>query len=107
MTPAPGARGRQCARRSRSLPRGERDAEPRRALRLFLPPRPRPISAPQDRLSSLTSALRVALLHPPVQRGDPAIARRLIEYRVTFGGEREGLGVALLLCFEGIEARAQ
>src|SRR5580692_4604467 len=106
-TPAPNARGRRYARRSRSPPTGWRDEAPHRALRPFFPQRPRPVSAARDHSLRLTRTLRVALLHPLMQRGNPSIAGRLIEYRVAFGAEREGFGVAFLPGFERIEAGAQ
>jgi hypothetical protein len=46
-------------------------------------------------------------LHPPVQRGDAAIAGRLVEHRVALGPCGERLRVAFLLHLEGVEAGAQ
>src|SRR5579863_4962010 len=105
MKPAPTARDRQRARRPRSLPTGSRDEAFRRALRLFRSQTNPRASARQA--YPLARALRMTLLHSPVKRGDPAIAGRLIEYRIAPGGECESLRVAFLLDFESVKARAQ
>src|ERR1700733_14103982 len=105
MTPAPTARGRQRARRLRSLPMELRDEASRQALRPFRSRTSPRASAQQNR--PLPRTLRMALLHPPVKRGDPAIAGRLIEHRITLGGECESLRVAFLLDFESVKSRAQ
>src|ERR1700727_596988 len=103
--PAPAARGRQRAGRPRSLPAASRDEAFRRAPRPFRSQtRPR---ASAQREVSLARALRMALLHSPVKRGDPAVASRLIEHRIALGGECESFSVAFLLDFESVKARAQ
>src|SRR5260370_7933888 len=56
---------------------------------------------------SLACTFRMTQLHPPVQRGDPAIAGRLVEHRIALHRGGEGFRVALLLDLEGVEAGAQ
>src|ERR1700733_2095427 len=105
MKRLPAARGRRRAGRPRSLRMELRDEAFRRALRPFRSQtRPR---ASAQQVCSLARALRMALLHSPVKRGDPAIASRLIEHRIALGGECESFSVAFLLDFESVKARAQ
>src|ERR1700722_8980054 len=101
MKPAPTARDRQLARRLRSLPTGASDEAFRRALRLFRSQTNLRASARPNH--PLPRTRRMALLHPPVKRGDPAIAGRLIEHRIALGGERESLRIAFLLDFKSIK----
>src|SRR6478672_13668417 len=63
--------------------------------------------APDGQEHSLAGTFRMPQLHPPMQRGEAAIAGRLVEYRITLhrGGKR--FRVALLFHFERIEAGAQ
>src|ERR1700760_1315180 len=100
--------------------RGRRHARPprsrRRAMRCEArdqAPAPTAIGLPSDavepglRAHSLAGTLRMTQLHPPVQRGDTAIAGRLVEYRIALDGGCEGFRVLFLLHLEGIEAGAQ
>src|ERR1700682_1743239 len=65
------------------------------------------VELPDVQACSLTGALRMTQLHPPVQRGNAAIAGRLIKHRIALyrGGER--FRVAVLLDLERVEAGAQ
>src|SRR5665213_692732 len=56
---------------------------------------------------SLARTLRMTQLHPAVQRGEAAIAGRLIEHRIALHRGGKGFGVAFLFDFEGIEAGAK
>src|SRR6478752_867885 len=56
---------------------------------------------------SLARTLRVTQLHAPMQRGDAAIAGRLVEHRVTLHGRGESLGVGVLFHLESVEAGAR
>src|SRR5580698_1268764 len=49
---------------------------------------------------SLAGALRMAQLHPPIERGDAAVAGRLIEHRVALRGSTERFRVTFLFHFE-------
>src|SRR5260221_9960549 len=64
-------------------------------------------STPDARAHSLAGTLRMTGLHPPMQRGDAAVAGRLVEHRVTLGGGGKRLRVAVFLHLERIEASAQ
>src|SRR5487761_1975378 len=77
---------------------------PRPANPARQPPAP-PMLAPQGR--SLAGTFRMALLHPPVKRGDAAIAGRLVEHRITLFANGERLRIALLFHLECVESGAQ
>src|ERR1700756_3087905 len=102
-------RGRPSSRRLQSplpAPRDEaRDRIPRPAAN---PPRP-PFAppTPDAQTRSLAGALRMALLHPLVERGDAGIAGRLVEHRITLGGKRKRFRVAGLLHLKGVKTSAQ
>src|SRR2546429_750589 len=107
MTPRQDARGQPPATPRRSPPPAMRHGAPDRVRRRAASRGPPVPSKPAVRLHSLAGTLRMAQLHPPVQRGDPAVASRLVEHRIALyrGGER--FRIAFLLDLEGIEARAQ
>src|SRR5215213_6967437 len=46
-------------------------------------------------------------LHPPIKRGDAAIAGRLVEHRIALHGLGKRVGVGILLYLEGVEAGAR
>src|SRR4051794_480152 len=56
---------------------------------------------------SLAGTLRMTQLHPPIERGDAAIAGGLVEHRIALGGRGERLGVAFFLHLKGVEAGAE
>src|SRR5712675_2519533 len=62
---------------------------------------------PDGREHSLAGTFGMAQLHPPMQRGEAAIAGRLIEYRITLYRRGKRLRVVFLFHFECIEAGAQ
>src|SRR6202011_869154 len=68
--------------------------------------RPAPTTA-GGRGCSQAGALRMTQLHPPVQRGDAAVAGRLVEHRVTFRRVGKSFGVAVLLDLECAESGPQ
>src|ERR1700722_7575281 len=61
----------------------------------------------RGRSGSEAGALRMALLHAPVQCRDAAVAGRLVEHRIALGRERKGFRVAGLFHFKGVKAGAQ
>src|SRR3954451_22337424 len=103
------APGRWRAMPQRSLPPAmpcqARDRVPRRAANPASAP-PAPVS-PDRQARSLTGTFGMTQLHPPVQRGEAAIAGRLIEYRITLYRRGKRLRVVFLFHFECIEAGAQ
>src|SRR3954453_9241183 len=105
MTPAQGFRGRLASRRLRSphpaTPRAAHD-QARRPATI-----PAHLSKLVELLHSLSGTLRMAQLHAPMQRGDAAVAGRLIKHRIAFCGRGERLRIAFLLYLEGVEAGAQ
>src|SRR5580692_3619227 len=107
--PRQAARGRRSARRPRSPRPARRDEAHDRAPRPAAnPPHPPPAPpTPGGQARSLARTLRMALLHAPVKRGDAAIAGRLVEYRIAFGGRRKRFRVAFLLYLESVKAGAQ
>src|SRR5712671_8080639 len=88
-----------------AMPCQARDRVPRRAANPASAP-PAPVS-PDRQARSLAGTFRMAQLHPPVQRGEAAIASRLIEYRITLYRGSKRFRVAFLLHFERVEAGAQ
>src|ERR1700747_3698092 len=50
--------------------------------------------------------LRMTQLHPPIERGDAAVAGRLVEYRIALHGGGERFRVAFLLHLKRVEAGA-